>query len=149
MHNSYVIAGIAAAVAFILGAVFSTKVARYFAVVISGVKAEYAKALEEVKALYDADTKALEARVKDIQALYDADIAKLKADLGDANNKVSVLTSVIASTPAPVAAVAPAVIAVASVSTATTRTKAQISADLAATQATEAQLQADLATAVD
>jgi hypothetical protein len=138
MHNAHVLDWIVALVSFVLGVIFSAKISRFLALVVSDVEKDYAKALEKIKSLYDADTKALEAKVKEIQALYDADVAKLKADLGDANNKVTVLTSVIAT---PIPATPPPTTA------APTRTRAQIAADLATTQATEAQLQADLAAA--
>ena len=169
MYVYYLIAaGIAA---FALGVIFSPGISRLIALLVSDVKKEYTKALEELKALYAADTQKFRAEVDRISTLYDTDVAKLKsdwaaevlklkADLGEANNKVGVLTSVIKSaTVLAAAATAPAparnetitvgpAIATAS-TTATTRTKAQIAADLASAQAAETQLQAELAAATE
>lgn len=164
MHSVYFIWGAIALAAFIVGVIFSPGITRFAVVIFSDVKKEYAKGLEEIKALYDADTKALKAEVDRVATLYDTDIAKLKSDwsaevlklkgdLGEANNKVSVLTSVIKGatvlTPATTAPTPIAVVATPAVAAVAPRTKAQISTDLAASQAKEAQLQAELASAVD
>jgi len=144
----YYLLGGAILAAFIVGVAFSAKIKTLFARVVSDVEKDYAKALEKIKALYDADTQALEAKVKELAAIYDADVAKLKADLGDANNKVTVLTSVL-STAATAATATAATATAAATTTGATRTKAQIAADLATAKATEAQLQADLAAATE
>lgn len=167
MHNVYFVWGAIALAAFVIGVIFSPGITRFAVIIFSDVKKEYAKALEEIKALYDADTKALKAEVDRVATLYDTDIAKLKSDwsaevlklkgdLGEANNKVSVLTSVIkgasvlapdAPAPAPVPFVRGDTITVGP--SLALRTKAQVATDIAAAQAKEAQLQAELASAVD
>jgi hypothetical protein len=152
MHTLLLIASVAG-IGLLLGVILSTPIKGFFVRALTEVKLEYAKSLEEVKALYAADTKALEAEVKTISDMYNADVTKLKADLGEANNKMSILTLAIrGATPHGVAVVLPPTARVLvrnTVDTPPTSARAQIAAALAEAQAKEAQLQADLAAAIE